>query len=84
MGKILKFTPKPVVDHEAEKLVRIANAIDAVVLRHLQEGDVDARDMAALLAHRLGTLLNHMDGKTTLWEFCEKVLRQQAALDEII
>jgi len=68
-------------DKEAVKLMVIADEIDAVILRHLNAETVDPRDLAGLLAHRLGTLMRHLDGKTRLWGVCEKVLKKQAAID---
>ena len=65
----------------AEKLVEIANEIDAVILKHLDSGAVDARDLVGLLSHRLGSLMNHLDEKSELWGLCEKVMKQQAQID---
>ena len=84
MGNVidLKARKKPVVaDPEAVKLVAIANEIDAVLLRYLATEQADARDLAGVLAHRLGTLMRHLEGKLTLWHICEKVLKNQAALE---
>jgi len=69
------------LDHEARVLIGISNEIDAIVLRHLQAGDVEPRDLAGLLSHRLGTLMCHIEGKEKLWGVCEKVLKKQAAID---
>ena len=69
------------LDHEARVLIAISNEIDAIVLRHLQAGDVEPRDLAGLLSHRLGTLMCHIEGKEKLWGVCEKVLKKQAAID---
>ncbi len=83
MGKVITFKPRPKTDPEAIKMVRIADAIDAVVLQNLHDNTIDARDMAALLAHRLGTLISHIEDKEMIWDFCQKVLREQAAIDKI-
>ena len=69
------------LDREAQILIAISNEIDAIVLRHLQAGDVEPRDLAGLLSHRLGTLMCHIEGKERLWDVCEKVLKKQAAID---
>jgi hypothetical protein len=69
------------VDDGALTLMKISNEIDAIVLRHLEAGDVEPRDLAGLLSHRLGTLIRHLEGKEKLWDVCEKVLKKQAAID---
>lgn len=69
------------VDTEALRLMQISDEIDAVILKHIESGTVDPRDLAGLLAHRLGTLMRHLDQKSKLWDVCEKVLKTQAAID---
>jgi hypothetical protein len=81
MGRVIPFPSKLERDAEAKKMIQIANELDSVILRHLDVGDVDPRDMAGLIAHRLGTLMRHIDEKSKLWDVCEKVLKAQAALD---
>jgi hypothetical protein len=84
MGEIIKFPEQSRGngrDKEAEVLLRIADEIDAVILENLRSGAVDPRDMAGLLAHRLGTLMRHIEQKSLLWDVCEKVLKAQAAID---
>ncbi len=83
MGKVITFKPREKTDPEAIRLMKIADAIDAVILEHLGAGSVDARDMAALLSHRLGTLISHIEDKQVTWDFCQKVLREQAKVDKI-
>jgi hypothetical protein len=60
-------------------MLKVADEIDQVILRHLGD-DMRARDMAGLLAHRLGTLMRHIDPKDreVLWLVVQKVLREQA------
>ena len=81
MGKVLNFPTRDKKEQEARRLMAIADEIDAVILRHLDGGDVDPRDLAGLIAHRLGTLMRHLDQKGKLWDVCEKVLKAQAAID---
>jgi hypothetical protein len=81
MGKVIQFPASQKTDTEAVKLIKIADEIDAVILKHLDSGAIDPRDIAGLLAHRLGTLMRHMDQKGKLWDVCEKVLKAQAAID---
>lgn len=82
MGKVLNFPARESSkDTEARRLMKIADEIDAVIVKHLDLGEVDPRDLAGLFAHRLGTLMRHLDQKSKLWEVCEKVLKAQAAID---
>jgi hypothetical protein len=78
---VVAFRKKSGPDKEALRLMRIADEIDAVILKHLNAETVDPKDLAGLLAHRLGTLMRHLDGKDILWDVCEKVLKKQAAID---
>lgn len=81
MGKVLNFPSRDTKEAEARRLMKIADEIDSVILKHLDAGEVDPRDLAGLFAHRLGTLMRHLDQKSKLWEVCEKVLKSQAAID---
>ena len=81
MGKIIQFPQRGSNDSQAKHLMGIADEIDAVIIRHLNAADVDPRDLAGLLAHRLGTLMRHLEQKTAVWDVCEKVLKTQAAIE---
>lgn len=84
MGKILPFEKRKKCakdDKVAEKLVIIASEIDEIVLRHLQDDDIDPRDLVGLLSHRLGTLMKHIDRKSELWHVCQRVMKKQAQID---
>ena len=78
----LRPTAKTKLDTSTVKLLRIADEIDAVILRHIEAGDVDPKELAGLLSHRLGTLMKHIEDKETLVDVCVDVLRKQAAVDE--
>ena len=62
-------------------MIEIADDIDAVILKHLQDSDVEIKDVAGLLSHRLGNLMNHLEDKSELWFVIEKVLKKQARID---
>ena len=81
MGKVIKFPEQNRRDAEVQKLLRIADEIDSVIISHLRSGDVEPREIAGLLAHRLGTLMRHVEQKGLLWDVCEKVAKSQAAID---
>ena len=82
MGKVLPFQKKPDrVDVKSVKLLHVADEIDRVILECLKSPDIEPHDIAGILSHRLGTMMRHMDGKSELWDVCERVLKKQAALD---
>jgi hypothetical protein len=81
MGKVIKFKQKPQHDPTTIKLVQASAELDAVILKYLNDNDIDPRELAGLIAHRLGTLMNHLEEKSELWCVCEKVLKRQAHLD---
>src|SRR4051812_25475202 len=62
-------------DTEAKRLMAIADEIDAVIVKHLHGGDIDPSDLAGLIAHRLGTLMRHLEQKSRVWDVCEKVAK---------
>ncbi len=83
MAKVIDFKPKkkkPQIDAEAMKLIRLADEIDSLILKFLEREDVDQWDIAGVLAHRLGSLIGHIEEKEAIWNVCEKVLKQQAAI----
>ncbi len=85
MGKLIPFECKKnkdgKVDKEALRMLKIADEIDSVILKHIDD-EVDARDIAGLLAHRLGTLMRHVneEDRKILWHIVMKVLREQAEI----
>ena len=82
MGKVLKFRHKESQeDRITRKMIEIADDIDALILDHLQDNEVEIKDIAGLLSHRLGTLMNHLEDKSELWFVLEKVLKKQARID---
>ncbi len=81
MGDVIQFPTRDKEDEAIHMLLKISDEIDEVILRHIDSGEVDPKDVAGLLAHRLGTLMRSVDEKTKLWDVCEKVLKRQAAID---
>ena len=87
-GKLLEFRPvanksakKSTPDSASIKLLKVSDEIDALIMHHVQTGNVDLRDLAGLLSHRLGTLMSHIEDKKELLPLCLKVLRRQAKVD---
>jgi hypothetical protein len=84
MAKIINLDSRRTrnrLDLKSLKLLEVADALDKVILESLQSEMLEAQDVAGILAHRLGTLMRHMDRKSELWDVCERVLKRQAALD---
>jgi hypothetical protein len=83
-AKIIPLRPssKTKLDTNTVKLLKIADEIDHVILRHVEAGDVDLKELAGLLSHRLGALVKHLENKEALVDVCVDVLKKQAAVDE--
>ncbi len=83
MGKLLEFKTRPEQKTEqvTHKLVRMADEIDEVLIRHLSDKEIDPRELVGVLSHRLGTLMNHLEEKAELWYVCQKVMKKQAQID---
>ena len=83
-AKIIPLRPssKTKLDTHGVKMLKIADEIDAVILRHVEAGDIDLKELAGLLSHRLGTLMKNFENKEALVDVCVDVMRKQAAVDE--
>jgi hypothetical protein len=81
MAKIIPFKPKKPNDPVAEKMVEIANEIDAILLRHLEDETIEPKELVGLVFHRLGSLINHFERKDELIDVCEGILKRQAGVD---
>lgn len=81
MAKILSFPGKKTW-HSAEvkKLKEVSDKIDSIVLAALVDNTIEYKEILALMAHRLGTLLSHTDDKKKLWKVCESIAHEQAGL----
>jgi hypothetical protein len=78
----LRPTAKTKLDTNTVKMLKIADEIDHVILRHVEAGDIDLKELAGLLSHRLGSLVKHIENKEALVDVCVDVLKKQAAVDE--
>lgn len=90
-GKVLEFRPiakkgapktTAAPDSTTIKLLRVSDDIDALIMRHIESGDIDLRDLAGLLSHRLGTMMSHIEDKKDLLPVCLNVLKRQAKVVE--
>lgn len=83
MGKVIEFKSRGQRREEevTYKLVKMADEIDSLIMRHLGDNDVDPRELVGVLSHRLGTLMNHLEEKAELWYVCQKVMKKQAQLE---
>lgn len=70
MDNVLQFKPK--TSGELQLLLRLSTEIDNVVISYLKR-DVDARSVAGVLAHRLGTLLGTQKNDI-LNDLCAKII----------
>lgn len=79
MKNVIPFPQRRENDKHAETMLRIADALDQTILNHLNV-DAQAREIAGIMAHRLGTLVRQVSGKErrALIDVCEKVFREQA------
>ena len=89
LGQLIEFRPvakaikkSPPADSTSIKLLKISDEIDALIMRHVEAGDVDLRELAGLLSHRLGTLVSHFEDKDELLPVCMSVMKRQAKVVE--
>ena len=81
MAKIIPFKPKG--DPQlatAQQLVDLGDQIDDILLRALGK-NINPKEVAGVLSHRLGTLMARVEDKDLLWPICERVLKRQADID---
>ncbi|MBP6217504.1 MAG: hypothetical protein KA436_02835 [Oligoflexales bacterium] len=87
MGKVISFSRQKKDSassknfNEADKLKQISDKIDHLILNSLNRRELEPYEVVGLLAHRLGTLMRHMEQKRRVWDICEKVLKKQAIID---
>jgi len=83
MGKVIKFPFERAVQRDSERFLKVADMIDAVIKNELMSGRISGKEIAGLLAHRLGALMAHVsdEERQTLLELCEKIMRAQANTD---
>lgn len=82
MGDVIPFRKKETVPPAVKKMLEIADEIDAVIVDQVVTGALDAKDMAGLLAHRLGTLMRciPMEERRQLLQVCTEIAKRQADL----
>lgn len=84
MSKVIPLRPRkkgqPSEKTTEMQLVELGDAIDSVIKDALREG-LDPKEISGILAHRLGSLMSHLEEKGQLWPVCEKVLKSQAKID---
>lgn len=82
MSNVIPFKTRAQRAQESElkKLVRISDEMDSVILHHIRKGE-DIRDIAGILAHRLGNLLRHADPnlKADLTEVIKSIVEKQSS-----
>lgn len=80
MAKILKFHKRPEVDGKTSSLLKISDEIDALIAEAIFDDEINPRDVAGLIAHRLGALIRQLDGDDheKLIAVCREVMIRQA------
>lgn len=82
MAKVIKFpSRRPEQNKNIIKLKNASDNIDSVIIGCLNDPGLDPKEVAGLLAHRLGALLKNMDKKDKLWSVYRKVVEKQAELE---
>ena len=80
MGKVLPFKNKSKRDKKTETLMQLSEEFDAVIVDAVFTQEIDPKDVAGLLAHRLGALIRQLDGadREKLIELCHEITTKQA------
>jgi len=82
MGKVLEFPPERQKDAELVRLKEASDQIDQVVLDAIRQKGIAPTEMAGILAHRLGSLIRHLDQNDALLGVCERVIKRQAGSEQ--
>ena len=80
MSKIIKFPKREQkISEELRALIRMSDEFDEIIIRNLEKGH-NVRDVAGIIAHRLGTLLNTQsdDDKVQLLRLVTRILRNRS------
>ena len=80
MGKLINFPGSSRFPSEIKALKKTSDRMDEIIITALSEESVDPKELAALIAHRFGSLLALMDEKKKLWKICEKIICEEAGL----
>lgn len=80
MGKVLQFNKKPVKDAKTDLLIQLSDEFDAVIVDAVFDQEIDPKDVAGLLAHRLGALIRQLEGpdREKLIRICQEITQKQA------
>lgn len=73
---------KRAIDKETYLLWMFSKDIDQILARYILEHRLQARELAAVLSHRLGGLVATTENPEKLEEFCESVMRRMTSLEE--
>jgi hypothetical protein len=84
VNDVIPFKSKAQRAHESElkRLVKISDEVDSIILHHIRQGE-DIRDLAGILAHRLGNLLRHADPvlRDELTQVIKGIVEKQSSVD---
>jgi hypothetical protein len=81
MGRVIKFPVKSKpLDNETERLIKLSDIVDQLIIENLDQGEVEPHELAGIIAHRLGTLIRHIDvdERKQVLDVCLNILTRQA------
>lgn len=85
MAKVIQF-PKTANQEKKEKEIEtlklVSDQLDDVILEAILEKNLDPKEVAGIIAHRLGSLMRKLESKDDLWDVCERVAKKQAAIED--
>lgn len=71
-----KTPEKKPPDRDTVKLWQVAEAIDEIIKDAVLQQNLNPREVAAVLAHRLGNLIQTTESPHELLEFCEQLIER--------
>ena len=81
MGDVIDLNSRRKPNPETIRLFKISTKIDAIITQELNEGKVPLKDLAGVIAHRLGNFLSIVDKKKELFDVCCDVMKKAAKIE---
>lgn len=78
MGKVVDLFSKKRISPDDKMILQLSDDIDALFKKWLMNPKLKIRDLAGVVAHRLGSLLLLVDKKQELWDVCADIAKKQA------
>jgi hypothetical protein len=80
MGEVIDMSKRRKPSPETVRLFKLGADVDALIKNSINEGKIPVKDIAGLIAHRLGNFLGLIDKKQELFDVCVKIIKEQAKL----